>query len=107
MIHQETFNVVTENKSQSQILFHNLRSLQRHTLLYENFLIFCKVGNETEEGGTTEPRYQFKFSLPVANLAVNTKIKGEDRKLEIWTRGETDLHILEASSVVAKEDFVR
>ena len=58
-------------------------------------------------GGTTEPRYQFKFSLPVANLAVNTKIKGEDRKLEIWTRGETDLHILEASSVVAKEDFVR
>ena len=49
--------------------------------------------SETEEGRTTEPRYQFKFSLPVASLAVNTKIKGEDRKLEVWTRGETDLHI--------------
>ena len=111
---QETFTVVTENKSQSQILFRN-RAQQRHILLYENYLIFCKQWGESEpapERGPAEAKYQFKFSLAVANLSVNPRVKGEEKKLEVWSQGEEDgargdVYILEASDVTAREDFSR
>ena len=86
--------MVTENKSQSQILFRN-RPQQRHILLYENYLIFCKLLGETDspaERGSSEPKYQFKFSLALANLSVNPRVKGEEKKLEVCpeeTSGET------------------
>ena len=104
--------MVTENKSQSQILFRN-RAQQRHILLYENYLIFCKLVGEAEspaERGGSEPKYQFKFSLAVANLSVAPRVKGEEKKLEVFSPGEGaegDVYILEAAHVTAREDFSR
>ena len=104
--------MVTENKSQSQILFRN-RAQQRHILLYENYLIFCKLVGEADspgERGASEPKYQFKFSLAVANLSVNPRVKGEEKKLEVCSQGENqqgDVYVLEAATVEAREDFSR
>ena len=105
--------MVTENKSQSQILFRN-RPQQRHILLYENYLIFCKLLGEAEspaERGTSEPKYQFKFSLAVANLSVNPRVRGEEKKLEVCSQGDQgdqgDVYILEAAHVAARETFCR
>ena len=105
--------MVTENKSQSQILFRN-RPQQRHILLYENYLIFCKLLGEAEspaERGTSEPKYQFKFSLAVANLSVNPRVRGEEKKLEVCSQGDQgdqgDVYILEAANVAARETFCR
>ena len=107
LVCQETFSVVTENKSQSQILFRN-RAQQRHVLLYEKYLIFCKLSDcETGgEAGPTQPRYQFKFSLGLANISVN-RIKGEERKLEVWSPGQGDVYVLEASDDTKLADFAR
>ena len=74
LICQESFSVLTENKSQSQILFRNSKQ-RRHVLLYENHLIFCK--QMSEKGATS---YQFKFSLTVANLGMSSIIEGEEKK---------------------------
>ena len=76
LICQETFAVVSENKSQSQILFRNSKQ-HRHLLLYENNLIFSK--EVTEKGGSS---YQFKFSMPVGSMGMSSIIKGEERKME-------------------------
>ena len=56
LICQDTFTVVTENKSQSQILFRN-KPQSRHVLLYEKFLIFCRKESDGDGGCN----YQYKF----------------------------------------------
>ena len=84
LICQETFAVMSENKSQSQILFRNSKQ-HRHLLLYENNLIFSK--EVTEKGGTS---YQFKFSMPVGSMGMSSIIKGEERKMEVWIIGQPD-----------------
>merc|ERR1719233_1457003 len=99
LICQESFSVLTENKSQSQILFRNSKQ-RRHVLLYENHLIFCK--QVTEKGVIS---YQFKFSLTVANLGMSSIIKGEEKKMEIWLSGQPDIYSLEGKTVNAKDDF--
>ena len=99
LICQESFAVLTENKSQSQILFRNSKQ-RRHVILYENHLIFCKQLNE--KGGTS---YQFKFRLTVANLGMSSIIKGEERKMEIWLSGQPDIYSLEGKTAKAKDDF--
>jgi len=99
LVCQETFSVLTENKSQSQILFRN-KQQRRHILLYENHLIFCK--QMTDKSGAC---YQFKFSLPISNMGFSSVIKGEERKLEIWMTGQSDLYSLEAKTRKAKEEF--
>ena len=99
LICQETFAVLSENKSQSQILFRNSKQ-RRHVLLYENHLIFCK--QMTEKGGTS---YQFKFSLPVGTMGMSSIIKGEERKMEVWIIGQPDAFTLEAKSKKAKDEF--
>ena len=99
LICQESFSVLTENKSQSQILFRNSKQ-RRHVLLYENHLIFCK--QVTEKGATS---YQFKFSLTVANLGMSSIIKGEEKKMEIWLSGQPDIYSLEGKTAKAKDDF--
>jgi len=99
LICQESFSVLTENKSQSQILFRNSKQ-RRHVLLYENHLIFCK--QLTEKGATS---YQFKFSLTVANLGMSSIIKGEEKKMEIWLSGQPDIYSLEGKTAKAKDDF--
>jgi len=99
LVCQESFAVLTENKSQSQILFRN-KQQRRHVLLYENQLIFCK--QLQERSGTS---YQFKFSLPVANMGMSSIVKGEDRKMELWISGQSDIYSLEAKTKKAKEDF--
>jgi len=99
LICQETFAVLSENKSQSQILFRNSKQ-RRHILLYENHLIFCK--QVTEKGGTS---FQFKFSLPVGSMGMSSIIKAEDRKMEVWVIGQPDAFTLEAKSKKEKDDF--
>ena len=99
LICQETFAVVSENKTQSQILFRNAKQ-HRHLLLYENSLIFCK--QVMEKGGTS---YQFKFSMPIGSMGMSSIIKGEERKMEVWIIGQPDAFTLEAKSKKAKDDF--
>jgi len=98
LVCQESFSVVTENKAGSHI-FRN-RQQRRHVLLYENQLIFCK--QMTEKGGVC---YQFKFSLAIVNLGMSSIIKGEDKKMEIWIIGQSDVYSLDAKTRKAKEDF--
>ena len=91
---QETFTVVTENKSQSQILFCN-RPQTRHVLLYDNYLILCRVS----EAGHVSSRvgYQYKFSLPVSNVSMIADVDGDEgqNKLELRTSGSSDVYILQ------------
>jgi len=98
LVCQESFKVVTENKSGSHI-FRN-RQQTRHVLLYENQLIFCK--QLTEKGGVC---YQFKFSLAIVNLGMSSIIKGEEKKMELWITGQSDVYSLEGKTKKAKEDF--
>ena len=99
LICQETFSVVSENKSQSQILFRNTKQ-HRHLLLYENYLIFCK--QVQEKGGTT---YQFKLSMSIGSMGMSSIIKGEEKKMEVWIIGQPDAFTLEAKTKKAKDDF--
>ena len=91
---QETFTVLTENKSQSQVLFRN-RAQTRHVLLYENYLIFCRVSVDH-----TEPRtnYQYKFSLPINSISLKSVVPDDEKKIELWTatsNNQSDVYILE------------
>ena len=97
---QDTFSVVTENKTGSHI-FRNKQQI-RHLLLYENHLIFCKQFGD-KSGNTVS--YQFKFSLAIANLGMSSVIKGDDKKMEIWIIGQSDVYSLGAKTRKAKEDF--
>ena len=99
LVCQESFSVLTENKSQSQILFRN-KQQRRHVLLYDNYLVFCKQVNE--KGGTN---YQFKFSLGTSNLGMSSIIKGEEKKIDLWITGQSDVYTLEAKTKQAKDDF--
>ena len=49
--------------------------------------------------------YQFKFSLAIVNLGMSSVIKGDDKKLEIWIIGQSDVYSLGAKTRKAKEDF--
>ena len=57
LIYEETFLVLTENKTESQILFRNSKQ-RRQVLLYEHYLVFCK--KLTQKTWTS---YHFKFCL--------------------------------------------
>ena len=97
---QETFTVVTENKSQSQILFCN-RAQTRHVLLYDNYLIFCRVSEAgPSERVSSRVSYQYKFSLPVSNVSMITDLDGEEdqNKLELRTSGNNDVYVMEVGS---------
>ena len=100
LVCQDTFSVVTENKTGSHI-FRNKQQI-RHLLLYENHLIFCKQFGD-KSGSTVS--YQFKFSLAIANLGMSSVIKGDDKKMEIWIIGQSDVYSLGAKTRKAKEDF--
>ncbi|XP_023327389.1 guanine nucleotide exchange factor DBS [Eurytemora carolleeae] len=95
LVCQETFAVLTENKSQSQILFRN-RQQRRHVLLYENHIVFCKQSGSD---------YHFKFSLATSTLGMSSIIKNEEKKMELWLTGQADIYTLEAKSKKQKEDF--
>ena len=64
-------------------------------LLYDNYLIFCRVS----EAGHVSSRvsYQYKFSLPVSNVSVVADVDGDEdqNKLELRTSGSNDVYILE------------
>ena len=47
---QESFTVVTENRSQSAVMFRN-RAQSRHALLYEHQLVFCRAVPGGDTGG--------------------------------------------------------
>lgn len=98
LVCQESFSVLTENKTGSHI-FRNKQQV-RHLLLYDNQLIFCKQFSEKAGVG-----YQFKFSLAIANLGMSSVVKGDDKKLEIWILGQSDVYSLGAKTRKAKEDF--
>ena len=98
LVCQESFSVLTENKTGAHI-FRNKQQV-RHLLLYENQLIFCK--QFSDKSGVS---YQFKFSLAIANLGMSSVIKGDDKKLEIWIIGQSDVYSLGAKSRKSKEDF--
>ena len=102
LICQETVTVWSENKSQSQLLFRN-KSQRRHLLLYENHLIFCK--QLSEKTGEARGVYQFKLSLPIANMGMSSQIKGEEKKMEVWIIGQPDAFTLEAKTKKAKDEF--
>ena len=95
---------MTENKSQSQVLFRN-RAQTRHVLLYENYLIFCRV---TVDRTTSMTNYQYKFSLPINIISLNSS-PNDEKKLELWTatgNNQSDVYILEARNAKCKEDFI-
>ena len=99
LIHQETFIVLTENKSQSQILFRNSKQ-RRQVLLYDNYLVFCKAVTQK-----TRTSYHFKFCLALANLGMSSIIKDEEKKMEIWISGQSEVYRLEAKTKQVKEEF--
>ena len=87
---------MTENKSQSQVLFRN-RAQTRHVLLYENYLIFCRVSMDHMEPRTN---YQYKFSLPINSISLNSVVPDDEKKIELWTETsnkQSDVYILEVS----------
>ena len=99
LVCQESFSVLTENKTGTGHIFRNKQQI-RHLLLYENHLIFCKAFSDKH--GVS---YQFKFSLAIANLGMSSVIKGDDKKLEIWIIGQSDVYSLGGKTRKAKEDF--
>ena len=74
----------------------------RHLLLYENQLIFCKQFGDKSEKTVS---YQFKFSLAIANLGMSSLVKDDDKKIEIWVIGQSDVYSLGAKTRKSKEDF--
>jgi len=100
LVCQDTFSVVTENKTGSHI-FRNKQQM-RHLLLYENQLIFCKQFGDKSEKTVS---YQFKFSLAIANLGMSSLVKDDDKKIEIWVIGQSDVYSLGAKTRKSKEDF--
>ena len=99
LVCQETFKVLTENKSQSNHIFRN-RGQTQQVLLYESQLVFCKQTNEKRG-----PIYHLKISLKIGNLGMSSIIKGAEKKMEIWIIGQSDVYSLEAKNKKAKEDF--
>ena len=97
---QDTFSVVTENQTGSHI-FRNKQQI-RHLLLYENQLIFCKQFGDKSANTVS---YQFKFSLAISNLGMSSLIKDDDKKIEIWIIGQSDVYSLVAKTRKSKEDF--
>ena len=64
-------------------------------LLYENYLIFCRVSVDH-----TEPRtnYQYKFSLPINSISLKSVVPDDEKKIELWTatsNNQSDVYILE------------
>ncbi|QQP32549.1 Uncharacterized protein FKW44_024255, partial [Caligus rogercresseyi] len=98
LVASDVFQVTSENKSQSQILFRN-RSQRRTVFLHDNQLLVCKPVNEKTQN------YQFKFSLATSSLGMSSIVKGEDKKIELWMHGRGELYSLEAKTKKAKEDF--
>ena len=58
---QESFTVVTENRSQSAVMFRN-RAQSRHALLYEHQLVFCRAVPGGETGGKVS---QYSEKVPL------------------------------------------
>lgn len=95
----ETFQVTSENKGQSQILFSRNKSQRRHVFLYDNHVVFCKAINEKNQ------TYHFKFSLGTSSLGMSSIVKGEEKKIELWVHGRNELYTLEAKTKKIKDDF--
>ena len=51
------------------------------------------------------PQYQFKLCLATASLGVSGALKTDDKKLELWVNGRTEIYTLEAKNKQAKESF--
>ena len=79
-------------------------------LLYENYLIFCRVSTDhVSQGAAAVANYQYKFSLPVSHITINTSVPEEENKLgnqlELWTRtgnNQSDVYILEVRQACLK-----
>lgn len=99
LVYEETFLVLTENKSGSQILFRNSKQ-RRQVLLFEDYLVFCKTMTQK-----TRISYHFKFCLALACLGMSSIIKDEEKKMEIWLTEKTEIYRLEAKNKQAKDDF--
>ena len=99
LVCQETFLVLTENKSESQILFRNSKQ-RRQVLLYENYLVFCKTLTQK-----TRTSFHFKFCLALGSLGMSSILKDEPKKMEIWIHEKSEIYRLEAKTRQAKEDF--
>jgi len=99
LICQERFTVLTENRTQSQILFRP-KPQTRQLLLYPGHLLLCKPLQD-KAGGSL----QFKLSLPTSSMGMSSQLKGEERKMEIWTIGQPDAFTLEAQCTNSKEQF--
>ena len=71
---QESFTVVTENRSQSAVMFRN-RAQSRHALLYEHQLVFCRA---VPGGDTGIPRWGvfaiLGEGLPIKAKSLSTNI---------------------------------
>ena len=99
VVYQETFIVLTENKSDSQILFRNSKQ-RRQVLIYDNYLVFCKTLCQK-----TRTSYHFKFCLALSGLGMCSIIKDEDKKMEVWISERSEVYRLEAKTKQAKENF--
>ncbi len=129
---QQFFQVATENKGQSstsQLLFARNRLQRRQVFVYDSHVVFCKpldkeakeslLKDKSVEGGSdgsdgtngisgsgmSGNKFQFKFALATAGLGMSTVVRGDDRKMELWVHGRTELYTLEARSKKAKEEF--
>ena len=70
----------------------------------ENCVNFAAVGNQNKTFSFLL-QYQFKLCLATASLGVSGALKTDDKKLELWVNGRTEIYTLEAKNKQAKESF--
>ena len=61
--------------------------------------------NQSQKTFLFLPQYQFKLCLATASLGVSGALKTDDKKLELWVNGRTEIYTLEAKNKQAKESF--
>ncbi len=105
---QDAFSVATTSldgsggsRSQPTQLFGRNKSQRRYIFLYDNHVVFCKQISGNGDAGS----YQFKFALGTKNLGMSSVVKGEEKKIELWVHGRSEVYVLEAKSKKSKEDF--
>ena len=99
-VYHESFQVTSDNKGQSQILFSRNKAQRREVFIYENHVVFAKVVNEKSA------LYTFKMAMATSSLGMSGVVRGDDKKMELWVHGRNDLYTLEAiKGRKAKDDF--
>ncbi len=68
-----------------------------------NGLIVSSSSSSSSEKQQQTQKFQFKFSIATGCMGMSSVVRGDDRKIEVWTNNGS--YVLEAKAKKAKENF--